>query len=242
MAQNASGKAGHASTGDDLSILQVFADTGAETPALSRYGHVTRLGIDPTRNDTSDVIQADARHAPIADETHFDIGIAHPPCTKWSDMPDVDRDAAPNLIPTARDVCNSYCDNHIIENKPTAPLEDPTVLDGHMFELGIKWERAFETTFPVKQPPIQTRVTETTPFFYKERPVGWWAAVKGSKQKFGSRHLSKNTIPAAYLNYLFRHYYQAIGATETDYTDWGERKDKEASQAANNQLSDFDPQ
>jgi len=228
-----------------MQILHCFADRGAENPCLSRYGTVTRVGIDPCSNDYSQALKADARLLPFSQETEFDLGVFHPPCTRWSDMPD-SADDAPNLIPVARDVAQTYCKHWIIENKPKAPLRNPVVLDGHMFNLGIAWERAFETSFDVEQPRQQDRLTETSPFFYSNRSAEWWASVKGSSVEFPKEHLAKNTIPAAYLDYLLRWYAKADDSVNRDgyvdrdkYDNYDKEMDTRRAKEQNVQLCEF---
>lgn len=192
-----------------MRILHCFADRGVEADTLSNFGDVVRVGIDAKASDTSDAIKADAKELPFRDDVTFDLGVFHPPCTKWSSMPSADRDNAENLIPLARDIAYCYCDHWIIENKPGAPLDDPVLLDGHMFGLPIEYERGFETSFHVDQPPKQSKLAETSPFFYSNRSREWWAAVKGCRCEYPKQHIAKNTIPAAYLNYLMQHYAKA---------------------------------
>jgi hypothetical protein len=228
---------------NDLRILHCFADTGAENPCLDRHGDVLRVGLDVTPNDYSDGVQADARHLPFHDTAQFDLGVFHPPCGGVSPMSDTgegSRDDWPDLIPTAREVARQHCDHWIIENKPRESLDAEVVLDGHMFQLGIEYKRAFETSFPVEQPPQQNRLAETSPFYYTEKPHGWWASVKGSSTAFTKQHLAKNTIPSAYLDYLLRHYYKAVETGElADYSEYDKEMDTRRSKATNESLEAF---
>lgn len=229
-----------------MDILHCFADRGAENPCLSRYGDIYRVGLDPTSNEYSHAIQADAKALPIGPSATFDLGVFHPPCTKWTDMPGADTDNAPNLIPLSRDVAFEHCDHWIIENKPGAPLNDPVFLDGHMFNLPIEWERAFETSFHVEQPPLQQRLAETSPFFYSNRSHEWWAAVKGSDVSFPKEHLAKNTIPAPYLDYLMQYWAKADDSVNREgyvnrerYDDYNEEMDARRAEEANTQLTEY---
>ena len=122
-----------------MKILHVFADTGVECEALSAYGSVTRVGIDPTDNPyTDELIAADARELEL-DRT-FDLGLFHPPCQRWSKAAGkpIPREDHPNLIPLARELGERYCENYIIENVPNAPLKDPIKLNGTMFGLPLR--------------------------------------------------------------------------------------------------------
>ena len=230
-----------------MKILHCFADKGAENPCLSRYGDVYRFSIDVTPNEYSEAVQCDARQLPIQDNVTFDLGVFHPPCTKWSTMPGANKDGkAPNLLPLSREIAHKYCTDWIIENRPNAPLKDPVVLDGHMFNLGIEYERGFETSFPVEQPRKQDTLAETSPFFYSNRSREWWASVKGTDTDFAKQHIAKNTIPAAYLDYLLRHYAQARDETDRKemvnrekYDNYDKEMDTKRAQETNQSLTSF---
>jgi len=226
-----------------MKILHVFADEGAEDPCLSRHGDVFRFSLNLTGNDYSRGVTADARQLPLAPGANFDLGVFHPPCGGVSPMSDTgsgSRDNWPDYVPLARELGQQYCDHYIIENKPRDSLRNPVVLDGHMFELGIEYERAFETSFPVDQPAQQQRLAETSPFYYTEKPKGWWASVKGSSTEFTAQHLAKDTIPAAYLDYVLRHYYKAVETGNlSDYSDYNKRMDTRRAKASNTELSDW---
>jgi len=240
MSQNASGKA---SSDNALKILHCFADKGAENPTLSNYGDVLRLSIDVTGNQWSDAIQADAQALPLKPDTQFDIGWFHPPCGGVSPMSDTyggDSNDWPDLIPLAREIAQEHCTHYVIENKPRESLDAEVVLDGHMFNLGIEYERAFETNFAVEQPPKQSKLAETSPFYHPEKTKQWWAAVKGSSTEFSKDHLAKNTIPGAYINHIMR--YHGV-ATEpdgmSDYTDYDKERKTWKRNQDNTELSAY---
>jgi len=195
-----------------MSILHVFADTGVECEALSAYGDVTRVGIDPTPNPYTDtLIEADARE--VSFDRAFDLGVFHPPCQQWTPgarMNGTTNDHE-NLIPVARELARSYCEEWIIENVPDAPLNDPVVLNGGMFGLPLHYERAFETSYHVPDPPRQTQLGRPSGAFEKHhRTGGWqgsvelWKSVKGYTHEWPSRPLKRSAIPRAYINYLVR--------------------------------------
>ena len=199
-----------------MKILQVFADQGAENPTMDNYGDVLRLSINIEPNQWSEAVQCDANLLPLKPDTEFDLGWFHPPCGGVSPMSDTgngSRDDWPDLIPIAREIADKHCNHYVIENKPRDSLNETVTLDGHMFNLGIEYKRAFECSFDVEQPPMQNKLAETSPFYYSEKPHGWWAGVKGSSTEFTKAHLAKNTIPSAYIDYIMRHHAMA---TETD--------------------------
>jgi len=205
----------------ELRILHVFADKGVESEALSSYGDVVRIGLNAVPNASSQGIKADANLLPIKPGVTFDLGVFHPPCGHWADLTSIsgDPDDWPDLIPLAREIAERHCEHYIIENKPRAPLEDPTLLTGKMFGLPIKYERAFETSFPVNRVPVEQSQlgTECSPYWYSDRSKAWWAGVKGYSTDYPKQHLAKNSVPAAYIHHLMRQFLNATNARDADY-------------------------
>jgi hypothetical protein len=206
----------------DRDILHLFADTGVEDEVLHTFGDVVRVGIDPSPNRFSLAVQGDARDPPIGGE--FDLAVAHPPCQRWSiATPGGGGDPAshPDYIDRARAVCQQYADAYIIENVPDAPLRDPVVFTGGMFGMSIHYARAFETSFPVRQPP---RVKRWSPEFGPMAEQGetgnaWvgtndgWRLAKGYGHDWPGRGLKRHAVPAPYLRRLL---YWWLAAVEGD--------------------------
>jgi len=227
-----------------MRILHCFADQGAENPCLDRYGDVYRFSLNITPNDYSQAVQCDARHIPLKDDVSFDLGIFHPPCGGVSPMSDTgegSREDWPDLIPLSREIAKKHCDEWIIENKPRESLNEEVVLTGHMFQLGIEYKRAFETSFAVEQPPRQNKIAETSTFFYSEWSKGEWASVKGTDIDMATKdHIAKNTIPAAYLDHLMKFYYRAVDNEDRpDYSEYDKEMDAKRSREANTELSQW---
>jgi len=133
-------------------------------------------------------------------------------------------------------------DHHVVENKPGAPLHEPTVLNGKMFGLPIAYERAFETSFPVDHPPRQqTLATETSSFFYSERTHAWWTAIKGIRGSYPKEHVAKNALPMPYVDCLTRSWLQHVGEAQgcADYSDYDARMDERRAREANSSLGDY---
>lgn len=229
-------------------ILHGFADHGTEAEALSVYGDATRATLNPRENDYSEVLRMDLSDPDTLpfEEGEFDLAVLHPPCTAYSDMPEADKDgSAPKLVPEAREIGQRYADHYIVENKPSAPLHDPVVLEGRMFGLPIKYARAFETSFQVDQPPRNARLgesAETSPFFYSERSPEWWRAAKGGiRGDYPKEHLAKNSLPLPFVHHLCRAWMDATRRSEgvADYSDYDAQMDKERAQASNSSLEQF---
>ena len=192
-----------------MEILHCFADEGIESEALAAYGTVTRVGLDPKDTPYTDrLIECDARELEF-DET-FDLGLFHPPCQRWSSLTHIhgDPNDHPNLIPLSREIAGEYCDNYIIENVTNAPLNDPMVLEGRMFGLPIGYQRAFETSYRVQEPPRYTGLDGYTDT--NAKPGDWtgsvneWKGIKGYTGDYDGDSLRREAIPRAYINYLIR--------------------------------------
>lgn len=227
-----------------ISILHVFADKGAENPALSRYGDVYRFSININPNDYSEAVQCDARHLPIQEGMTFDIGWFHPPCGGVSPLSDTysgSRDDWPDLIPLSREIAHKHCEQWVIENKPRDSLNETVTLDGHMFNLGMAYKRGFECSFPVEQPPSQQRLAEHQPFFSSEHSKEVWAAAKGTDVDIASKgHIAKNTIPSAYIDYIMRYHAKAVDTEDRpDYSDYDKEMDAKRAKAENKSLESF---
>jgi len=198
----------------DYSIAHLFADYGVECEVLGRLGTVSRYTIDPNQSEfDDDTIQMDLMEE-TPDES-FDLAILHPKCTDKSPMTNISGDTEDhaNQIPRAREIAIEIADDYVIENKPRDDLNNPVVLNGDMFGLPIKYERAFETSFPVSSPPRERQLGEktVTPYYYSDRSVAWWKTVKGYSGDYPKQHLAKNAIPAIYMETITRSWLETQG-------------------------------
>lgn len=190
-------------------IYHLFADDGIESEVLSGFGRVVRVGINPRENEYSEVIAADAKDPPLKEKAN--LVVAHPECHPWATatrhIPDRET-AYENQIPAARRAAQELGEHYIIENVPDAPLHDPVALTGRMFGLPIKFERSFETSFPVRQPTTATKQEREISWWYEySRPIEWWKAVKGyAAPECRKDPLVKSGIPQAYMLYLIEHW------------------------------------
>lgn len=228
---------------DDRPVIgHFFADCGVEGEALATYGEVVRFSIDPRPAEHDTALEVDLMETTPA--TKVDLGLFHPKCTKWANMTSISGNAEehPNMIPRARELAEELCDEWVIENVPKAPLNDPVVLSGKMFGLPIEYERAFETSFQVRQPPRhQTLDTETSTFFYSGKDTSWWRSIKGIRGDYPKEHIAKNCLPLPYVHWLGRQWLEATGRAEgvTDYSEYDKRKTTERRKVENHSLEGF---
>ena len=197
--------------GTERTILHLFADTGIEDEVLHTFGDVTRVGIDPSPNPFSTVVQGNACDPPLS--SSFDLAVAHPPCQRWSvSTPGggTDPEDHPDLIDKARDACQRFADQYIIENVRDAPLRNPVHMSGGQFGLPIHYPRAFETSFPVDHPKPVARWSPNVGPLAEQGSQGkaWvgsndgWRLAKGYGHDWPARPLKRHGIPAPYIRRL----------------------------------------
>jgi DNA (cytosine-5)-methyltransferase 1 len=148
---------------------------------------------------------------------------ASPPCQFYSDLAKRNPDFTyPDLIPDVRRLLQLIGKPYIIENVDNAPLRNPTLLCGTMFNgLRVLRHRLFETNFPVqprahpKHPHVFThdkrkahygRMDQTTSFVQVTGGGNCLADV--ARDAMGISWMSKSqlneAIPPAYSNYIGR--------------------------------------
>ena len=203
---------GDMSGGDTYRIAHLFADHGVESEVLSRFGPVLRFTIKPRPTPfVAETVTMDLMERMPSGQ--FDLAVLHPRCTDQSDMTSIDGDPDDheNQIPRAREIAEAIAEDYVIENKPRDDLRDPTVLNGKMFGLPIHYERAFETSFPVKSPPRERTLGEktVTPYYYSDRSTDWWRTVKGYRGDYPKQHLAKNALPSVYVETIVRSWLEA---------------------------------
>lgn len=202
-------------------IVHLYADVGIEDEVLATFGEVVRVGIDPSPNPFSEVVRSDARRPPL-EAGAFDLALVHHPCRRWSTSTHGtgNPDDHPDDLDRAREVADELADHWILENVPQAPLRDPVVLDGRMFGMPIRYRRAFETTFTVSEPAGRVDSVPLSGILGEQGGTGkqWvgdqrgWRLAKGYAHDWPRRDLKRHAVPAPYLRYLLRHWFDALEA------------------------------
>jgi DNA (cytosine-5)-methyltransferase 1 len=116
---------------------------------------VTGVDICPQPHYPFTFIQADALDYLVANWWRYDAIHASPPCQRYSvtaALPNVDTGKYPALIEVTRFWLATIDLPYIIENVPGAPLRDPIMLCGTMFNLRVFRHRAFESNKYLWQP------------------------------------------------------------------------------------------
>jgi len=138
-----------------LRALDLFCGAGGASMGLYRAGFdVTGVDIQPQPHYPFRFICKDA-FATLLDG--YDLIWASPPCqafTAYKRRPAHVRPCS-NLIPAIRTILRAVGVPYVIENIPSAPLENPVLLCGSMFGLDVRRHRLFETSFLITAPPCQ---------------------------------------------------------------------------------------
>lgn len=89
----------------------------------------------------------------LIDSGEYDLVHISPPCQAYSDLQKRTKKNYPDLIKPFREMVQSTGIPYVMENVDTAPLENPVMLCGTMFEgLRVYRHRLFETNWDLEQP------------------------------------------------------------------------------------------
>lgn len=130
-------------------LVDLFCKAGGAGRGYADAGfEVVGVDIEPQPRYPFEFIQADALTFPL---DGFDAAHASPVCKLWSQVTRTSVDPAvhPDQIAPIRDRLTEWGGAYVIENVPGAPLVDPILLCGSMFDLDVRRHRNFETNWPL---------------------------------------------------------------------------------------------
>lgn len=156
-------------------LLDLFCKAGGAGVGYHRAGFdVVGVDIEPQPNYPFQFVQADAL-AMVQDRLngcwhesyqksalpgmldrclgHFDAVHASPVCKRYSRVTRtaLDPESHPDQIEPIREILVACGLPYVIENVPEAPLVDPVMLCGSMFDLDVQRHRNFETNWGMPQ-------------------------------------------------------------------------------------------
>lgn len=145
----------------------------------------------------------------------FDAIHASPPCQAFTKAQRLQANAHPDLVGPTRDRLQALGLPYVIENVPGAPLVDPVVLCGTMFDLRLYRHRLFETSFDLPAPEHPKHTRPQVKMGRKPKPhemlqpVGNFSGVAEAREAMGmpwaTRNELREAIPPAYTEYVGKH-------------------------------------
>lgn len=131
-------------------LLDLYCGAGGAAMGYHRAGFdVVGVDINPQPRYPFDFYQFDALNA-LLDRwllEGFDAIHASPPCQAYSQM---HASSGPDMIGPTRRLLEATGLPYVIENVEGAPLHDPILLCGSMFDLDVERHRLFEANWPLK--------------------------------------------------------------------------------------------
>ncbi len=134
-------------------LLDLFCGAGGAAMGYHRAGfEVVGVDIKPQPNYPFTFWQVDALSVSLTD---FDAIHASPPCqhfTKYRNAVKDIEDRYEDLLAPTRELLEGTGLPWVIENVEGAPLRNPVMLCGSMFDLDVRRHRLFEANWPLPEP------------------------------------------------------------------------------------------
>jgi DNA (cytosine-5)-methyltransferase 1 len=208
-------------------LLDLFCGAGGAAMGYHRAGFdVVGVDIKPQPHYPFKFIQADVFEFPrplLGVRSKGSPGIAFrsfaaihasPPCQAYSRAQRIRHREHPNLIAPTRELLNATGRPWVLENVPGAPLINPVVLEGQMFEgLRTQRKRWFETNWPLDVPFLRSpRPARQAKMGRKPKPHEWFQVVGNTSDADGARRAMgidwmnrdelSEAIPPAYTEFI----------------------------------------
>jgi C-5 cytosine-specific DNA methylase len=136
-------------------LLDLFCGAGGAAVGYHRAGFdVVGVDILPQPHYPFEFIQEDVTVFFRRDLDYDGFAAIHasPPCQRWSSKT-TNGDGHPDLITPLRPLLKATGLPYVIENVEGAPLDNPIMLCGSSFGLGVERHRLFESNVPLMASP-----------------------------------------------------------------------------------------
>lgn len=138
-------------------LLDLYCCGGGAGMGYHQAGFdVVGVDITPQPKYPFEFIQSDALEYLKNNHHKFDVIHASPPCQAFTKAGKEQRSKGkvyPDLLNATREMLINIGKPYIIENVPDAPMVDPILLCGSMFDLKTYRHRLFESNIKLKVPP-----------------------------------------------------------------------------------------
>lgn len=196
-----------------MKLLDLFCCAGGASYGYHKAGfEVTGVDLFPQKNYPFKFIQSDAIEYALAHAHEYDVIAASPPCQSYTKARTIMNRVHPDLVAPTREVLVASGKPYVIENVPLAPLIDPILLCGSMFDLRTYRHRLFESNLDLIPPAHPKHVAKVTKMGRTPvdgefmHVVGNFSGVKLARQAMGIDWMIRNelseAIPPAYTEYL----------------------------------------
>lgn len=164
-------------------LLDLFSGAGGCAMGYHLAGFDVVCGVDIVKqnNYPFDHIQADALEF-LAEYGHeFDFIHASPPCQQHSSMRNITKKNYEDFIIPTRALLNELKTPYVIENVVGAPLQNPIMLQGNMFEgLKVKRQRLFELSFRITHIAMPTENLSIPAATKGANPINGFVSIVGT--------------------------------------------------------------
>ena len=205
-------------------LLDLFCGVGGTAMGYHQAGFAEIVGVDikPMPRYPFTFVQANALDYVAQHGKDFDVIHASPPCQKFSAISRALKGRLmqhQDLVSLIRSLLVAWGGIYVIENVVGAPLLNPVMLCGSMFDLKLpgrgylRRHRLFESNFPLKVEMVCTHRGKAMGVFGhggSGRHGTWGVSVEAAAARelmgisWANRNEVAQAIPPAFTNYLGR--------------------------------------
>lgn len=141
-----------------MRLLDLYCGAGGATAGYERAGfHVHGVDLQRVRGYPALLFVDDACRFLEAHGHEYDAIHASPPCQAHTKLQVIAKNDHPELVGPTREILETFDVPWVIENVPGAPLKNPQMLCGTMFDLGasglqLRRHRHFESNIMLYAP------------------------------------------------------------------------------------------